>query len=130
MKVWKFRLDESFEYIHPSLKGVEFTHDIAAISDGKITVSKGYAWDGATPKRHIFGLFIIGIPDGALRFGKPWTYHATLVHDVLTQFRHELPLSKSQATHIFNDQLKEAKWPLRKLYVLAVDKLGPQDFGG
>lgn len=74
------------------------------------------------------GLFSIGTPDGALRHGVPWTYYASLVHDVLCQFRHEIPLSQQQVTQIFKEQLEESKWPLTKLYVMAVTKLGPKDF--
>ncbi len=128
MKVWRFQLSESYQYKHPLFEGVTFANDWVSISDGQLTIQSGYAWDGCSPKRYLFGLFTIGTPDGTLRFGKPWTWEASLVHDVLTQFRQEIPLSKQQVTQIFNDQLAESKWPLRRLYVWAVDKLGPQDF--
>ena len=128
MGAYQYCLEEDYTYCHTAFKGVSFSNGWLTIADGKITIYKGYAWDGCSPKIYVFGLFIIGTPDGALRFGKPWTYYASLVHDVLCQFRHDIPLSKEQVTQIFNDQLLEAKWPLRRPYVKAVDKLGPQNF--
>ncbi|RXJ74388.1 hypothetical protein CS022_04090 [Veronia nyctiphanis] len=119
-----------YRYSHPEFEGVIFKNDWLMIKDTTLTINAGYAWDGATPKWQPFGLFTVGTPDGALRFNLPWTYQATLVHDALTQFRDTLPLSKRQVTQIFDDQLYELKWPLRKLYVWAVDRFGPQDFAG
>ncbi|EGG93500.1 hypothetical protein IMCC1989_1159 [gamma proteobacterium IMCC1989] len=128
MSVYQYYLEEDHIYRHPAFKGVSFSNGWVSIANGQIIIYKGYAWDGCSPKKHLFGMFIIGTPDGALRFGKPWTYYASLVHDVLCQFRHHIPLSKEQVTQIFNDQLLEAKWPLRRPYVWAVDNFGPQNF--
>ena len=93
-----------------------------------ITIKAGYAWDGCTPKFSILGLMVLGVPDGRLRHNVPMTYHASLVHDALCQFRHELPITKQQVNAIFNDMLWEVGFPLRRLYVGAVNKFGPQDF--
>ena len=128
MHVWRFQLSENYQYQHPAFNGITFANDWINISDGLLTIKQGYTWDGCSPKRYLFGLFTLGVPDGTLRFGKPWTYHASLVHDVLCQFRQDLPLSKQQVTQVFNDQLAELRWPLRRLYVWAVDNFGPQDF--
>ena len=128
MHVWRYQLSEPYSYHHPEFEGVAFSNDWVTVQDGQVTITTGYSWDGCSPKRYVLGLVTLGTPDGALRFGKPWTWEASLVHDVLCQFRKDIPLSKQQVTKIFNDQLAESKWPLRRLYVWAVDKLGPQDF--
>ena len=125
---WIYRLDTPFEYEHPCLKGIMFQNHWVTISDGKMLVRPGYAWDGCSPKAHVLGLFTFGTPDGCLRHGKPCTYRASLGHDVLCQFRKQLPLSKAASLEIFNDILKQDKWPLRRLYVAMVDKFGPQDW--
>lgn len=132
MKAYKFKLDEDYTYKHGLFEGVEFISEWASIAGGQITIRKGYAWDGCSPKRTFTGLFAFGTPDGVLRHGKPWTYHASLVHDVLCQYRGQYNgqhgLSQLQVVWIFGDMLKEVNWPLTKLYVWAVSRLGPQDF--
>ncbi|USH01060.1 hypothetical protein K6Q96_08910 [Grimontia kaedaensis] len=128
MHVWRFRLSAPFYYQHAIFDGVVFDNEWAKIEHGQITVKTGYAWDGCSPKWHLFGLGTIGTPDGTLRFSKPWTWEASLVHDILCQFRAALPFTQKEVTQVFRDQLVEAKWPLTGLYVWAVDNLGPQDF--
>lgn len=129
MYVWRYQLDEDFSYEHHHFLGIEFENEWIRIEGGVISVKKGYAWDGCSPKKNIFGLFTIGTPDGALHLGKPWAAQASLVHDTLCQFRKTLPLTKQQVVEIFDDQLKALDWPLRRAYVWAVDRFGPQDFG-
>ncbi|NRA62298.1 MAG: hypothetical protein HRU25_15650 [Psychrobium sp.] len=128
MKVWRYRLNEQYRYHHPLLKNIHFKNSCFRISQGQIIINSGYRWDGCSPKWHVFGLFTIGTPDGTLYDGKPWTYHASLVHDVLCQYRYEHGLSKYQVTKIFSDQLAQVQWPLRPLYVWAVNYFGHQDF--
>ena len=126
--VWRYRLSEPYSYCHNALQSINYQNDWVSIKNGEITISTGYAWDGCSPKWTVLGLITIGTPDGTLRYSKPWTWEASLVHDALYQFRDEILISKQQATQIFNDQLAEAKWPLRRLYVWAADRFGPQDF--
>ncbi|MDG0996240.1 MAG: hypothetical protein P8O97_03755 [Gammaproteobacteria bacterium] len=128
MTHWKYQLTESYHYKHKALTAVDFDSDWLIIKNGLLTLNKGYTWDGCSPTFILFGLITLGTPDGVLRYGKPWTYHASLVHDALLQYRASLPLSKHEITGIFNDQLKEVRWPLRWLYVKAVSVFGPQDF--
>ena len=127
-KHYKFKLSELYCYAHALLENVTFTNAWCQIKDGVLTVNTGYAWDGCSHKINILGLMTIGTPDGSLYHGKPWTYDASLVHDVLCQFRRDIPLSKTQVTQLFDEMLKEVGWPLRKPYVWAVDHWGPQDF--
>ena len=87
---WLYRLDEDFAWPSP----FPVSHDVAfqdaegqtrllITTDGTITVLKGYAWDGCTPKVCFLDL-LVGTPDGAVYegTGRPKTYYASLVHDV------------------------------------------------
>lgn len=127
-KQYKFKLGCDYTYQHDHFNEVSFCNDWIAIENGALRVKSGYTWDGCTPKIHVAGLFSVGVPDGVLRHGLPWTYHASLVHDALCQFRHELPLTKRQVVQVFKGQLTEANWPLASLYARAIEWFGPQDF--
>ena len=126
--MWRYRLERDFVLEHPVFDDIAFVNDWCEISSGKLQVYKGYAWDGCSPKRTVLGLITVGAPDGALRHGKPWTYYASLVHDVLCQYRRELKLTKAQVVGVWRDMLIDAQWPLTGLYTKAVDWFGPQDF--
>lgn len=94
--------------------------------DGSITVAKGYAWDGCTPKLCFFDIHI-GVPDGVVdsRTRKPKTYYASLVHDALYQFLSDgLLLSRAQADHCFLRLMAETGFALRWIYYVAVRLLG------
>lgn len=99
--------------------------------DGKITIMKGYSWDGCTPKFSLIDLLVIGTPDGILsdKTGKPKAYYASLVHDALYQFLPDLPddnkiYTRKMADDIFLQILEDAKFMPRKLYWLAVRIFG------
>ena len=127
-KAWLYCLESDYTFKHSMLNGIEFKSKWVTISKGKMTIKACYAWDGCSPRYHVAGLFSIGVPNGILRLGKPWTYWASLVHDVLCQFRKLIKISKRVVVQIFDDILKRDKWPLRRPYVKAVDWFGPQDF--
>lgn len=127
-KHYIYKLDEDYVLTHAVFTGVEFSNEFCSIKDSKLTVFAGYTWDGCTPRIHIAGLFSVGTPNGVLKEGKPWTYYASLVHDVLTQFRQHLPFTKEQVTLIFEQGLISIDWPLTSLYVHTVSRFGPQDF--
>ncbi len=128
MKAWKYRLDNDYCYKNQAFKGIEFNSNWLVIDDGEILIKAGYAWDGCSPKRTFTGLFTFGTPDGVLRHGKAWTYHASLVHDILCQYRGQHCMTQTQVTWIFQDMLTEVKWPLTSLYVWAVKNFGPKGF--
>ena len=127
-KAWLYCLDKPYTFSHPLLNGIEFKNDWVVIRDGEMTISARYAWDGCTPRYHIAGLVSLGVPNGVLRLGKPWTYFGSLIHDVLCQFRRLIKISKQAVVQIFSDVLERDKFPLRPLYVFMVDRFGPQDF--
>ena len=90
----------------------------------KGTHANGYAWDGCTPKFNIFDLFLIGTPDGRtiVNTGKPITYYASLVHDILCQFRKDIGISRRQADKVFLIYLGD--FNLRYIYYIAVRVYG------
>jgi hypothetical protein len=126
-KAWLYKLDKEHKVFIPVLISVNFSNDWVVIKNGHVVIRKGYAWDGCSPKFGVFGLFNIGVPDGALRLGKPWTYYASVVHDVLCQFE-EIPITKKQSVDAFDFLLKECNWPLRRVYVFFVNVFCPQKF--
>lgn len=66
---------------------------------------------------------MIGTPDGHIdhRTMKPYTYYASLVHDVLYQYLDSVPVSKAQIDRLFLQMLGDFK--LRKLYYFCVKHL-------
>ena len=90
-KIWKFVHHEDFEYKTAILEGRSCEFKWLKITpDGKVLVrgktGEGYAWDGCTPKfdaLHVtWGNF-----DGKLKKFeqgnyKPYTYYASMIHDV------------------------------------------------
>lgn len=121
--IFKIREDYVFRSIHI---GKTFDSEWLRLdADGTITVkanADGYAWDGCTPKVSVFGLFIVGTPDGHvdIETGKPLTYHASLVHDVFYQYLDTIPVSKRDIDRQFYEMLKERRFPLAWLYYKAV----------
>lgn len=66
-----------------------------------ITIEKGYAWNGATPKRWIWPFGWMGVPDFEA------TRKATLFHDVLCQFQlcEHMPFTRLEIDGIFRDMI-------------------------
>lgn len=90
--------------------------------DGRITVTRGYAWDGCTPKFCIFDI-LIGVPDGVVhaRTGRPKTYYASLIHDALYRFLpNGLPLTRVHANRFFLRLMEESEFAPRWIYWIAV----------
>ena len=130
-KVYKFvhKIDEEFE---TSLKGRAFVSKdewLKITEKGKIFINaskkRGYAWDGCTPKFEILDM-IFGVPDGKLDYltQKPITYYASMVHDMLYQFKKEVPLSRKEADLIFLKIMQEGGFMLSTIYYIAVRILG------
>lgn len=93
---------------------------------GLITVTRGYAWNGCSPKVCFLDL-LIGTPDGAVYAptGRPKTYFASMVHDALYQFlRADSPITRPQADDCFLRLMAASEFSLRHVYWLAVRVLG------
>lgn len=95
---------------------------------GVMTIAKGYASDGCSPKYRL-RKWIIGTPDGSVcPFCKlPETYYAFYVHDALCQFagHKDMPWSRAEIDQIFYDVLKRDNFKWAGFYYWAVVKLGP-----
>lgn len=130
---WLYKLDENYSW----KSGLHFDVDYAYFDlkgkvrliiekDGQITVTKGYSWNGCSPKVRIFDINI-GTPDGVVHkhTGHPKTYYASLVHDALYQFlRANSPITRCQADDCFLRLMKESEFCLRYIYWAAVRVLG------
>jgi hypothetical protein len=91
-----------------------------------IIVTKGYAWDGCSPKFCIVDI-LVGTPDGAVdsTTKQPKAYYASLVHDALYQFLLDgLPFTRAQADDCFLRLMAVTGFAPRRLYWLAVRVLG------
>lgn len=131
--VWRYRLPHRFDYQSELLSGIEFKNQWITITNGGITISPEYAWDGCTPAWYIPIFGWVGVPNGSLNAnGQPQAYYATLVHDALCQFRTEVPISKDRVVSLFKTMLLESGFPRWRasLYAKFVDWFGPQSWLG
>lgn len=130
---WMYKLQKNFSWHSPFAASHDYAFQdkkghtrLIISSEGVITVTRGYAWDGCTPKFCLLDL-VVGTPDGVVYLGSgfPKTYHASLVHDALYQFLpHGLPLTRKQADQCFLLLMAESEFTLRYIYYLAVRCFG------
>lgn len=130
---WLYRLEASYswESQHPISEDLVFRDKSGEVrlvleKGGKITVTRGYAWNGCSPKFCVADL-LLGTPEGVVHrdTGKPKTYNASLVHDALYQFlRDGLPLTRRHADAFFRRLLEESDFAPAWLYWLAVRLFG------
>ena len=128
-KVYKF-VHKKDEYIRTNLIGRVYENEWLKIDDdGKIIVrgsnTDGYAWDGCSPKWNFIDL-IWGTPDGRLDFKteQQITYYASMIHDVLYQFKSEIKLSRKEVDIIFKLNLRKSKFKLSGIYYFFVRLFG------
>lgn len=133
--VWKFRLDEPFMFQgDKNLDRGYYIYDasgriVAGIeSDGLIFAEVGFCWNGCDPTIQV-GDFFIGTPDGAIDqiTGKPKTYYASLLHDILCQLIRQnkrFPISRLEADQAFADLLKRDGFKHHALYYRIVRLFG------
>jgi len=125
MTVYKFKTNKPVTF-YTKIKGRTFKNEwIELCSDGSITISKGYAWNGCSPKYRVADL-MIGTPDGAIdkRTFKPLTYYASMIHDAIYQFKSEIGISRKEADDIFHSELKYVYFFWAYLYYLVVRGFG------
>ncbi len=130
---WLYVLDRTYSWE----SGLEIREDVAfkdktgvvrliLETGGRLTVTRGYAWNGCSPKLCLFDI-LLGTPDGVVdaRTGRPKTYHASLVHDALYQFVPDgLPLTRRQADGCFLALMRETGFRPRIAYYAAVRLFG------
>lgn len=137
---WRYRLPARFYLFAPELAAVSYGGDWLEIRDCRLSIPAGYAWDGCSPSLRLparpllpSGIWL-GPWDGPLGIdGRPVTWRATLVHDVLCQFREDIQgLGKSATVRLFARMLENDGAPgwMRRLYPAAVSLLGPQSWPG
>ena len=130
---WLYKLDANYTWGsgHPVPHDLVFRDEGGNVrliieSDGRITVTRGYAWNGCSPKLCIFDV-LVGTPEGVVHreMQVPKTYHASLVHDALYQFLPDgLPLQRRHADRFFRRLLDEADFGPAWIYWLAVRVFG------
>lgn len=130
---WLYRLEKSYSWQsnYPIPEELVFRDKnekvrLIVSTDGTITVTRGYSWDGCTPKFCVLD-FIIGTPDGVVHkdTGHPKTYYASLVHDALYQFIPDgLPLGRRHADRFFLLLMAESDFGPRWVYWAAVRVFG------
>ena len=130
---WLYRLEASYAWTSPFPLDADYAFAdsqgkvrLILERNGAITVTRGYAWNGCSPKFRALDL-LFGTPEGVVnaRTGQRKTYFASLVHDALYQFRADgLPLSRAQCDHCFLFLMRESGFVLAPLYWLAVRAFG------
>jgi len=117
-----YRLPHTYMY-KTHLKGFSFKAEYLELrKSGLLIIPKGYVWDGCSFTFSFLDLFTFGTPEGRIHFktGKPVTYYASLVHDALYQYHHEIGISKKVADQLFLKMLNKEKYPLARVYYLAL----------
>lgn len=94
---------------------------------GNLLISRGYAWDGCTPKLSISGR-VVGVSDGPISeiSGLPATYHASLIHDLLCQFQGDkkMPFGRDEIDRLFYLVMVRDGFKYAGAYYWAVRALG------
>jgi hypothetical protein len=121
--VYKFKLDKDYKARFPYR--ITFKNDWVNIEKHSITVKKGYSWDGCTPYLfNLLGLWAIKTPDGVCKEGKQMLYYPSLIHDVLYQFKGEMPLLRIEVDKIFFYDMVKKGFIFANVYYLMVRLFG------
>jgi hypothetical protein len=126
---WIFKITQDFKVQTMHLGRIFESEWLLLEPDGVVTIKanqNGYAWDGCSPKWSVFGLAIVGTPDGHIDIetGYPLTYYASLVHDAFYQYLEDVPVSKADIDSQFYKMLQAKKFPLADLYYWCVQRFG------
>ena len=125
MGAYKFITNKNVGFNTPIL-GRTFKNEWLEIKpSGVMIVSKGYAWNGCSPKWQIFDL-MLGTPDGAIdqQTFKPITYFESMLHDALYQFKDSIPVTRKEVDLIFHQGLKQRKFLWSNVYFFFVRCFG------
>lgn len=125
--LWIFSLDKQYCRLEPALRNYPFNSEWLKITPkGQIIIEKGYSWNGCSPKKSIFDIFIVGTFDGYLEkeTGKPKLYEATLVHDALYQYYGYHGIPRKVIDILFLDMMREKYFRHSYLYYLTVRIIG------
>jgi len=130
---WLYRIDANYTWTSPFRQESDYAFfdakgrlRLLIERNGAITVTRGYTWNGCSPKFFVLDL-LFGTPEGVVnaRTGYRKTYFASMVHDALYQFLKDgLPLKRVQADHCFLFLMRESSFRLAPLYWLFVRAFG------
>lgn len=130
---WIYRVDKSYSWDSalPVSEDQAFQDSNGKVrliieKGGRITVMRGYSWNGCSPKVYLFDL-VFGTPDGVIHAstGKPKTYFASMVHDALYQFLNaDSPIRRREADACFLHLMAASDFSLRYIYWAAVRVFG------
>jgi len=136
---WLYRLEKNYAWDSPLRvsEDLVFQDDKNKVrliieANGKLTVMKGYTWNGCSPKFCLLDL-CMGTPDGVVyeKTGRPKTYYASLVHDALYQFlRKGTPIKRRKADKCFLLLMGKSEFLWRYVYWVAVRLFGWLVWGG
>lgn len=99
----KYTLPNNYHYYNARLNGVYLASEYVFISDGYITIKKGYAWNGCSY-----------VPDFKS------TYYASLIHDALYQYK----INRKIADLVFLDIMHRDNFKLAGIYYTGVMLFG------
>lgn len=129
-----YTLEKEFQYPtgipieRPFMYGTSSKKWLSIEEDGLLTVSKGYSWDGCSPKfRILWTKYVFGASDGPIdpRTGKPQCYYGSLVHDACYQFFDVgFPYSRKQVDGFFLDLLRQSNFKYATEYYKIVRIVG------
>ncbi len=130
---WLYRADRNFSWdsgipVPADQVFLDATGKVRLVIEttGRMTVTRGYAWNGCSPKFCFLDL-LVGTPDGVVDAdtGRPKTYFASMLHDALYQFLGtESPISRRQADRCFLRLMAASQFAPRYLYWAAVRLFG------
>ena len=106
-----YEVTDNVKFNTDLLKGIYFSNEWLYINNGAVTVSKGYVFNGASPRWEWFGCEW-GTPQGRELCGM----RGFCVHDALYQFRDAIGITKKKADKIQLEIHKEDNFKPRKLY--------------
>jgi catechol 2,3-dioxygenase-like lactoylglutathione lyase family enzyme len=122
---WLYRIDANYTWTSPFRQDADYAFfdakgrlRLLLERNGAITVTRGYTWNGCSPKLRVLDL-LFGTPEGVVnaRTGQRKTYFASLVHDALYQFlSDDLPLTRAQADRCFLLLMRESAFLLAPVY--------------
>lgn len=125
-----YELGTDFVKVLP-LRGYEFDSPYIRLEGtGRLYISRGYRWNGCSPKVAVMGM-VLGTPEGVLGGrGYPLTYYPSLVHDVLYQIGVGVGLRRGDVDGIFLVMLGEEGFGMRWVYWVVVRLLGRRAWRG
>ena len=91
------------------------------MAQGELNIPAGYEWLSWLEQLQVplvfVGIWPIGVPDPRYKYGRPWTWEASLIFHALSHYRSCFGLTRSQIIDIYRVQLRSRKVPLCSVFV-------------